>query len=152
MMSGCSSGKKLQRTNSQKPDTHIHVTLSKQDNKMLKEVDNWLGVPYKYGGNDHNGVDCSGLVLQLYNRVYEIKLPRTCAQQAEFCQPIDKSKVKFGDLVFFSTGDNKKINHVGMMLDSDNFIHASSSKGVVISSMNNDYYIRRFRMYGRIPH
>ncbi len=113
----------------------------------------WLGTPYAYAKSDKgDGTDCSGMVLQVYLSICDIKLPRNSAKQAEFCKKIEPDDVKVGDLVFFATGkDPDKISHVGIMIDDVSFIHASTSKGVVISRIDTPYYIRTFKMFGRVP-
>ncbi len=139
---------------SQEKSSHISAIAFSKANKLLKEeCESWIGTPYKYGGNDRDGIDCSGLVLQIYLKVYDIKLPRTSLMQSEFCKEIKPGKIKVGDLVFFATGhDINRISHVGLMLDEENFIHSSSKKGVVISSLNTPYYQRTFKMFGRPGH
>ena len=90
--------------------------------------------------------------MQIYLTELDIKIPRNYAKQAEFCKHIKEKDVKPGDLVFFATGsDPDRVTHVGMMLDNVSFIHASSSKGVVVSRMDNPWYARRFKCYGRVP-
>lgn len=118
---------------------------------LIKESEGWIGVPYKYGGNDKQGVDCSGLVLRLYLDALQIKLPRTCITQSDFCHPVELKDISCGDLVFYATGnDSSRISHVGMMLDKDNFIHASSTKGVVITPLSNPWFKRKFIKAGRV--
>lgn len=131
----------------------IDSHLSKERKKILKEAEGWLGTPYKYAGAEKNeGTDCSGMVLRVYEKVTSIKLPRNSAKQAEFCDKIKPSKVKPGDLVFFATGKSEdRISHVGIMLDKENFIHSSSSKGVVISNVTTPYYQKTFICYGKVP-
>lgn len=127
--------------------------LSGRQKHLINEAYSWEGTPYQYGGNEkHHGVDCSGLVLRVYEKVTGIKLPRSSREQAEFCNKIKRSQVRPGDLVFFATGkDPERISHVGMMVDDDLFIHASTSKGVCVSSVSTPYYQKTFMMYGRIP-
>lgn len=157
-MGGCKSGKK-----NVKPDSSPHHDIVKIDKHSIKgnkdqkalveEAMTWIGVPYAYAKSDKKeGTDCSGLVLRVYLDVLDVKLPRNSAQQAEFCKKIDKEDVEPGDLVFFATGkDPDKISHVGIMIDKENFIHASTKKGVLISQLNTPYYIRTFRQAGRVP-
>ncbi len=131
-----------------------HRHSSSQQKKLVKEAEKWLGTPYLYGAQEKGkGTDCSGLVMMVYLEALEVKLPRNSAKQAAFCRKIKEEEVLVGDLVFFATGkDPDKVTHVGMMVDDDGtFIHASSSKGVVRSSMKNQWYRKRFLMYGRVP-
>lgn len=129
-----------------------HKNLSKLQKQIVDEAMDWMGTPYAYGNSlKGEGTDCSGMVLAVYRDVAGVMLPRNSAQQAEFSKAIQKRDVKTGDLVFFATGKNPdQVSHVGIMLDSDRFIHASSSKGVVISSVSAPYYVRTFKKYGRI--
>lgn len=140
--------------NSQQPYLIIDEnSLSADRKEILRESREWLGVPYKYGGNSREeGVDCSGMVLMVYLNAVDKKLPRNSAAQAEFCHKLHPTDVKPGDLVFFATGkDPEKVSHVGIMLDSENFIHSSASKGVMISQITLPYWTRTFMLYGRVP-
>ncbi len=81
----------------------------------------------------------------VYEKAVGEKIPRNSAKQAEFCKEIDASDVNAGDLVFFATGkDPDRISHVGIIIDNENFIHASLSKGVVVSKFTNAYYQRSY--------
>ena len=92
------------------------------------------------------------LVMSVYLQALEIKLPRNSRKQAEFCKTIPREKAVAGDLVFFATGkDPSRISHVGMLVDNEQFIHASSSKGVVVSSLDSPYYSKRIICFGRVP-
>ncbi|MDE6291970.1 MAG: C40 family peptidase, partial [Muribaculaceae bacterium] len=96
--------------------------------------------------------DCSGMVMCVYEKVTGIKLPRNSAQQQDFCRKLKEKDVRIGDLCFFATGkDPDKTSHVGIMIDESNFIHASTSKGVVVSDITQPYYIRTFKGFGRVP-
>lgn len=121
--------------------------------KIVAEALTWKGTPYKYGGNEKGiGTDCSGLVLRVYNDVASIKLPRNSRRQAEFCLKVNQNEIKGGDLVFFATGkDPETVSHVGLMIDKERFIHASGSKGVIVSELTTPYYRRTFLMFGRVP-
>ncbi len=120
---------------------------------MLEEANTWLGTPYEYARADKGrGTDCSGMVMSVYLQALEIKLPRNSRKQAEFCKTIPREKAVAGDLVFFATGkDPSRISHVGMLVDKEQFIHASSSKGVVVSSLDSPYYSKRIICFGRVP-
>lgn len=126
---------------------------NKRGEKIVKEAMKWMGTPYKYASSEiGEGTDCSGMVMATYLEVTGIKLPRNSAKQAEFCENIPAEKVKIGDLCFFATGkDPNKISHVGIMIDEETFIHASTSKGVVTSKITTPYYIRTFIQFGRVP-
>ena len=127
--------------------------LKGDEKKVLQEAETWIGTPYKYAGTEKgSGADCSGFVMMVFKEAINCALPRNSAKQAEFCKRIKREKVKPGDLVFFATGkDPTKVSHVGIMVDDTNFIHASSSKGVVISSLKNKYYTDRLLEFGKVP-
>lgn len=132
----------------------IHVGKGDAVHQLIaEEAYSWLGTPYAYAKSEKGkGTDCSGMVMKVYENVGGWKLPRNSAKQAEFCDTPDSDEIEVGDLVFFATGkDIETISHVGIMLDEENFIHASTSKGVVISKINTPYYIRTFKKFGRIP-
>lgn len=127
--------------------------LPKERRLLLEEANTWLGTPYEYAHADKGrGTDCSGMVMSVYLQALEIKLPRNSRKQAEFCKTIPREKAVAGDLVFFATGkDPSRISHVGMLVDNEQFIHASSSKGVVVSSLDSPYYSKRIICFGRVP-
>jgi cell wall-associated NlpC family hydrolase len=117
--------------------------------KLLDEVIDWWGTPYKYGGESKSGADCSGFVQMVFLKVYNKKLPRTTKDQYQFCRKINKSHLKEGDLVFFETG-GKGISHVGIYLKDEKFAHASSSKGVMVNGLDEAYYDKAYRGGGRV--
>lgn len=112
----------------------------------------WLGVPYRYGGNSKSGVDCSGFVVNIFRKVYNKQLERSTTDLAKKnVKKIRKKNLKAGDLVFFSTSKkSKKINHVGIFLKDGYFIHASTSKGVIVSNLNEKFYQKAWRKAGRV--
>lgn len=127
--------------------------LSKSENRIVKEASGWLGTPYGYSKAEKGkACDCSGMVMSVYEKVTGVKLPRNSAQQQDFCRKLKEKDVRVGDLCFFATGkDPERTSHVGIMIDDTNFIHASTSKGVVVSDITQPYWIRTFRGYGRVP-
>lgn len=112
-----------------------------------------MGTPYAFGKAEKGvACDCSGLVYGVFEKVSGIKIPRISAKQKEFCKPLKKKDVREGDLCFFATGkDPDKISHVGIMVDDTNFIHSSSTKGVIVSDITQPYWVRTFKGYGRVP-
>lgn len=156
MMGGCRSSKKAVRNESRKPEVVAPVSAGKlkgEEKRIVEEALTWRGTPYKYAGAEKGrGTDCSGLVVTVYEKVTHKKLPRNSAKQAEYCRKLKAKDVRPGDLAFFATGkDPSKISHVGIMIDDNRFIHASTQKGVLISEINTPYYQRTFRMFGRVP-
>lgn len=127
--------------------------LPRSDNRIIDEAYGWLGTPYGYGKAEKGkACDCSGMVMSVYEKVTGVKLPRNSGEQQEFCEKLKKKDVRTGDLCFFATGkDAEKTSHVGIMIDDTNFIHASTSKGVVVSDITQPYYVRTFTGFGRVP-
>lgn len=125
------------------PDAHGSV--------LLETAYSWLGTPYLWGGNDKEGVDCSGFVLQVYLKATGIGLPRTSAQQAEWCAKADPESLEVGDLMFFTGKDSTRVSHVGMYVGEGKMIHSSSSRGVVIDRLDTDYWVRHLHSAGRVP-
>lgn len=126
--------------------------ISGTRNRIVEEAMTWKGTPYCYGRADKGkACDCSGMVMCVYEKVTGIKLPRNSAKQQEYCRNLKKKDVLIGDLCFFATGkDPDRTSHVGIMVDDRNFIHASSSKGVVVSDITQPYWIKTFKGYGRV--
>lgn len=112
----------------------------------------WVGTPYRYGGNSPRGIDCSGLVCAIYNDVYRIGLKRSSEDMMnENCRKVSKKHLREGDLVFFSTsGRRKKIDHVGIFLKDGYFVHTSTSRGVIVSHLEEPYYQKTWRSAGRV--
>lgn len=132
----------------------LGINVTKSDNqKLYSEAASWIGTKYKYGGTSKSGVDCSGFTYLMYKSVYG----KTLSRQSEAilnnnCKRISKNQLKEGDLVFFRTDGKKSSNpnHVGIYLKNNKFIHASSSKGVVVSDITTDYYVKNWIAGGRV--
>jgi cell wall-associated NlpC family hydrolase len=125
--------------------------LSKSDRQRLVSVaGSYLGSPYRYGGTSVKGFDCSGLVYRIYRQALRWKIPRTTRGQYDRTILVNSGKAKPGDLVFFRIR-GARIDHVGMMISNYQFIHSSTSKGVIVSDFGEEYYrvyfssIRRFK-------
>lgn len=157
LFASCSTGRRAQihrHGHEKRSGQTVDVRkLPKERRLLLEEANTWLGTPYEYARADKGrGTDCSGMVMSVYLQALEIKLPRNSRKQAEFCKTIPREKAVAGDLVFFATGkDPSRISHVGMLVDKEQFIHASSSKGVVVSSLDSPYYSKRIICFGRVP-
>jgi len=121
---------------------------SQKHNNLEDAIKPWLGTPYKYGGNDRKGVDCSGFVHAIYQQVYAISLPRTSKEMFNKSTKIKTSELKKGDLVFFDF-EGKGVSHVGIYLINNTYAHASTTKGVVISNLDNAYMQKRYVGAGR---
>jgi len=115
---------------------------------LKRHYEQWQGTPYVDGGLSATGIDCSGFTALAYRDVFRLTLPRTAGEQAESGQEIAKASLKSGDLVFFNTGRSKK--HVGIYLADAQFIHASVSKGVTLSSLDDAYWQERYWQSRRV--
>lgn len=122
----------------------------KDDQALFIIAADWLGTPYRYGGNSRKGVDCSGLARILIGEAYGIDLPPGSGSQLEACKRrVSRHRLRCGDLLFFGPkGKKRNINHVGVYLKDDRFIHASN-RGVIVSSLNEEYYVRTYVCAGR---
>lgn len=130
----------------------LGVDIKLEDNhKLYLEAAEWIGVPYRAGGDSKRGTDCSGFTCQLYRKVYRTQVPRNTEDLKKESSKVAKRNLREGDLVFFSSNrSKKKVAHVGIYLKNGRFIHASTSKGVIVSSLNEDYYTRHWMSGGRI--
>ncbi len=130
-----------------KTKTERNVTISKSSNRgasrsIVDFAKTFEGTRYKYGGTTTSGMDCSGLVFTAFANE-NIELPRSSRDMAKRGERISIDKAKEGDLVFFKTGKNSSsINHVGLVVDTGRnglmFIHSTTSRGVIISSLDED--------------
>lgn len=98
----------------------------------------WQGTSYQYGGSNGSGIDCSALVVEAYDDLFGMPMPRTTEAQSDMGKRIRAKNLKSGDLVFFKTGIFKR--HVGIYLDHGVFVHASGSGGVMKSTLRSDYW------------
>lgn len=119
-----------------------------QDNRLLEHVDEWYGTRYRYGGTTKSGIDCSAFVQTIYLSAFAVSLPRTARDQYRNSRIVSATEIKTGDLIFFNTTGG--ISHVGIYLQNNKFVHASTSQGVTISDMFDPYYLKRFIGIGRI--
>lgn len=126
--------------------TKVDNSVTGRAKVVLTTAHGYLGTPYRYGGDSKRGMDCSGLVLQSFKSV-NIDMPRITRDQAANGMNIRIKNVRPGDLLFFKTSGSK-ISHVGIVDHIKNgeifFIHASTSKGVMVSSFENVYWNKRF--------
>lgn len=120
---------------------------TKADN-IIEYAESFEGVRYKWGGTTKAGMDCSGLIYESF-RAYDVNLPRISRDMAKRGDKINLKDVHKGDLLFFKTGNRRNaINHVGLIVSIENnnieFIHATSSKGVMTSWINETYWHKAF--------
>jgi len=174
-LASCSSNKRVvtSKSPSSKPKTHttkkpipssndngvvtpskdVVVVSANTTNKIIRKALSYKGTKYKYGGTSKSGMDCSGLMFTSF-KSGDIVLPRTSIAQSKKGFKVSKSEVRKGDLVFFKTGGKRSINHVGLVVSVDNrdvkFVHSSSSRGVMISSLREGYWSNAFSQIRRI--
>jgi LysM repeat protein len=121
--------------------------------QLIQTASENIGTRYRSGGTSKEGFDCSGLMCTTFG-AFDINLPRTSIEQSQYGVVVSKEEAQKGDLIFFKTNSRRQINHVGMVVevaDGDiKFIHASVSGGVMISSINEKYYIKRFSQINRV--
>ncbi len=108
----------------------------------------WRGIPYRLGGMSKRGVDCSGFVYLAYKELLGQTIPRTTSEQLNSGAKVPKDRLKAGDLVFFKTGWTTR--HVGIYLSDSKFLHASTSQGVMISTLENSYWKRKYWLSRRL--
>ncbi len=117
--------------------------------KLLDAVDSWIGTPYRYGGKDRNGTDCSAFCMNIYLEVYRREIARSTKDILEQARTVKREDLKEGDLVFFKI-NSSRVSHVGIYLYNGNFVHASTSRGVMISNLSEAYWTRYWHTGGRI--
>jgi probable lipoprotein NlpC len=120
-------------------DLHNRSLLKK---KLYSQYEEWKGVRYRLGGLNKNGIDCSGFVYMTFQSKFGVKLPRTTELQSKLGEPVKRSKLKTGDLIFFKT--SPRVRHVGIYLEKGTFLHASKKRGVMISRLSDVYWKSRY--------
>ena len=128
----------------------LGLKCNDDDNEALyTAVNSWLGVPYKYGGTDRNGIDCSAFVGTIYRQIYGVSLHRTANDILRDVELIAKNQLREGDILFF-TNSKGKVSHVGIYLKDGLFAHASTSAGVCVSRVDDTYWSKHFYKGGRV--
>ncbi len=113
-------------------------------------VNEWYGTRYRLGGTDKSGIDCSAFVQRCYENIFGMNLVRTAFEQFNMSNVVWKNAdLKEGDLVFFHV-HSSRISHVGIYLMNNFFVHASSSRGVMISNLNESYWQKYYACGGRV--
>lgn len=125
--------------------------VERQINQVIKTAESYLGTPHKMGGLNSKGIDCSGLMVKSFAKA-NIQLPRASYQQAKEGKSIKRKSIERGDLVFFRQGS--RVDHVGLVISTYNgdveFIHTSSSRGVMISRLSEPYWTRNYHSAKRL--
>lgn len=117
--------------------------------RLYTFIEEWMGTPYKFGGEDKDGVDCSGLAQMLEQQVYGINIPRMTSQQVTIIKRKYEDELKEGDLVFFDF-DGKQFSHVGVYLQNGYVVHASSTRGVMIVKLHSPSMYKYFSRCGSV--
>lgn len=129
----------------------LQVDASYVSNKWLYEkIEEWWATRYCLGGSTKQCIDCSAFTAVIAKDVFNIVLLRTAQQQYENSTPISKEELVEGDLVFFHTSSRREVTHVGVYLQNNKFVHASTSQGVMISDLNDPYWKSKYYASGRI--
>jgi len=154
VLAGCSSARHLEQERSKQVYNALGLHKERKDNFALYQAAaSWLNVPHRDGGLSANGIDCSGLVYVIYKQVYSKTLDRNSAGILQKnCERIGKERLREGDLVFFNTSGKSKsrVNHLGIYLKDHKFLHASTSKGVIVSNLEEDFFRKAWICGGRV--
>lgn len=109
---------------------------------LLTQHERWAGTPYRLGGTGFGGVDCSALVQNVFSETFHLHLPRSTGELVQQGTQVARDALQIGDLVFFRPPG--RYNHVGIYMGDGYFLHASTSKGVILSKLNNSYWKRHY--------
>ena len=169
-ISSCGHHKEIEKTESKKPE-HVKAEnppahssnkiekkyaslLNVKENeisnvKLYAFIDDWYGVPYKYGGKNKSGIDCSNFTATLYNTIYNKSITGSSSSIFNQCKAVPKSDLQEGDLLFFKI-EQEGISHIGVYLQNNKFVHATTKKGVMIDDLDEAYYKKYFYKAGRL--
>ena len=138
---------------STKKSSSKKTSIPSLNRQIVEDALDNVGVKYRLGGTNKKGMDCSGLVFSTYEN-HDVRLPRTSIDMSRHGKKIKKREALPGDLIFFKTNGRSVINHVGIITeingDTITFVHASTSKGVIVSSTSDDYYNKTFAQINRV--
>lgn len=122
------------------------------NDRLLRFLEDWVGVKYRLGGDSKAGIDCSALTRRLMRDVYSLTVGRVIPDQFKAGVEISKSELQMGDLIFFKINNRRPgPTHVGFYLGNNRFIHASIKKGVTIENLEKPYYQTYYRSAVRLP-
>jgi len=122
--------------------TSSEIRTVKLQNALLKSFENWKGTRYAFGGDSSRGIDCSALTRRVYREVFSFELPRVTKDQIKVGRHVSRHNLKPGDILYFRP--DGKYNHTAVYLGNSLFINASSSKGVILSSLEHSYWSKYF--------
>lgn len=160
LMSACHTQKKIVKEETgKKSETKkiqgTYASLLNVDQKRISNIklysfiDEWYGIPYRYGEKSKKGIDCSNFVIVLYEYVYKKNISGPAASLYKQCKNVSKYDLREGDLVFFKI-DSDNISHIGVYLQNNKFVHSSTKKGVIINDLDEEYYKKFFYKGGKL--
>ncbi|MCW3072098.1 MAG: glycoside hydrolase [Bacteroidetes bacterium] len=117
--------------------------------RLYSFIDDWYGVPYKYGGKNKNGIDCSNFTSTLYKDIYNKTLTGSSSSIFNQCKIVSRKELREGDLVFFKI-EKDEVSHIGVYLQNNKFVHATTKKGVMIDDLDEAYYKKYYYKAGRL--
>lgn len=143
-LSGCAPKTQVVYIPLEKRNMGTELSVSDKETVLLlkRHYEKWRGTPYVDGGMSASGMDCSGFTVVAFRELFGVTLPRTAGEQAVSGREVTRDALKPGDLVFFQTGRWKR--HVGIYLSDEQFIHASLSRGVTLSSLDDSYWQKKY--------
>ncbi len=139
--SACSSRRNTVKPGSTAAAKAADAMSHLKNRSLYKFITDWTGVQYRLGGLDKRGVDCSGFALLLQKDIYGNTLPRRSRDQADAVKEKSMGQLNEGDLIFFSFGGGA-VDHVGVYLNNNYFVHASTTRGVVVDDLSLPAYQR----------
>jgi lipoprotein Spr len=116
--------------------------------RLMDQYASWKGVRYRLGGSTKKGIDCSAFVQRTFRDQFGVELPRSTSEQQDMGKSVSRSKLRTGDLVLFRAGSTGR--HVGIYIGNNQFVHASTSSGVMISNMDEPYWNKRYNEARRV--
>ena len=122
--------------------TSSEIRTVKLQNALLKSFENWKGTRYAFGGDSSRVIDCSALTRRVYREVFSFELPRVTKDQIKVGRHVSRNNLKPGDILYFRP--DGKYNHTAVYLGNSLFVNDSSSKGVILSSMEHSYWSKYF--------
>ncbi|AUI86097.1 hydrolase [Vibrio azureus] len=148
LLSACSSNHNVSSNSDKHAANSVNQKQTIKNSELMKFYEEWQGTPYRLGGTQKSGIDCSAFVQKALITAYQFPLPRTTRQQVKLGKEVSWEETQQGDLVFFKT--RRSTYHVGVYLGDKQFMHASTSKGVIISRMDNPYWASKFWQVRRV--
>src|SRR5579883_98787 len=115
-----------------------------QRSDVMAEIIDWIGTRYQFGGDARSGIDCSAFTREVFDKAFGLELPRTAYMQSQLGDPVGKTDLQFGDLVFFKTARYAPITHVGIYIGEGLFANAACSRGVTVASLESTYWSKRY--------